>query len=678
MAIFEQPIMPENERNGIPSFTAEEDSSAPNFLHQRTPMPESFSARPPRSSKLLKKTPSDHHATPATAAMSPDTSLAADPSLLYSDVPKQLICTIQRALVPQDNSSSSTASTAPAWPPDDDSETEKSGSPQYSLGGGPSFTQHGSVVGGRTLFHLDEDGEENSSFEEDVHDVFLQQSKQQPPAPSSSAADTGPRYRSDGPPTRSNFRSRRSSLSLTLENGGSSRRHSRGTPRSRSAGEGSDFLLAVAVSQKDQPVSSDEEEDAYGDYILRSDSSQSPYRQDSSLWNSSRRKSSYSSRRRSFEGSESMPWIFSKLLPRRISCMVWILCVVGLTSMATVIVLHTSNKDLERMEQRDHIAVLFRTNNAALGSVARPSTPLRGVKQPAQEAPAPLKKERRQSEHRHRAVDLHHLAQHVDETKPRSLPEEEPQLEDHHSDPQDKANKHHSKKEKHTHHHESKSAQVTEESTNDPIDSNRSGEDHHHHRHHSSQEIQREFARVHRRGVIGLSAIPSVALPPTTLDLGGESEDHRSASEFDSVDRNLYITRETTSDNARVVVLDGAEDWQPEQDRAIELYPAEFTDNTQLYSVVDSGDEPVSSTMERREPFVQGECVPMQEWQTTFHPSCNGMHEVDMSEMGDNQFEDDIKLFGMKGFWRNAWRYDSIGGHSAVDERDTVVLKTLR
>ena len=466
--------MPENERNGIPSFTAEEDTP-PNFLHERTPMPESSSARPPRCSKQLKKTPSDPHATPATAAMSPDTSLAVlDASLLYSDVPKQLICTIQRALVPQDNSSSSTASTAPAWPPEDDS--EENGSPQYSLGRGPSFTQHGGigVVGGRTLFHLDEDGEENSSFEEDVHDVFLQQSKQLLPAPSSAAADTGPRYSSDGPPPRSNFRSRRSSM--TFDNSGSSRRHSRGAPRSRSAGEGSDFLMAaVAVSQKDQPVSSDEEEDAYGDYILRSDSSQSPYRQDSSsLLNSSRRKSNYSSRRRSFEGSESVPWIFSKLLPRRISCMVWVLCVVGLTSMATVIVMHMSNKDLERMEQRDHIAVLFRTDNAAHGSVARPSTPLRGKKKPAQEAPAPLKKERRQSEHRHRAVDLHHLAQHVDETKPRSLPEEEPQLEDHHSDPKDKAKKHHSKKEKHTHHHESKgvtssndhnSAQSTSEST---------------------------------------------------------------------------------------------------------------------------------------------------------------------------------------------------------------------
>ena len=77
--------------------------------------------------------------------------------------------------------------------------------------------------------------------------------------------------------------------------------------------------------------------------------------------------------------------------------------------------------------------------------------------------------------------------------------------------------------------------------------------------------------------------------------------------------------------------------------------------------------------MELRAPYVQGECVPMKEWQTTFNPLCNGMHELDLASMGDNRMEDDFKLFGMNGFWRNAWRYDSTGGHSSLTERDTVV-----
>jgi hypothetical protein len=128
----------------------------------------------------------------------------------------------------------------------------------------------------------------------------------------------------------------------------------------------------------------------------------------------------------------------------------------------------------------------------------------------------------------------------------------------------------------------------------------------------------------------------------------------------------------------RIVRLDGlpSSDVLP-PNRVVELYPAEFTDNTQLYSVLDSSDERVA-TIEMREPYVQGECVPMQKWQTTFNPSCNGMHELDMSGMGDQRSEDDFKLFGTNGFWRNAWRYDSTGGHSILTDRDTVVLKTLK
>jgi hypothetical protein len=55
----------------------------------------------------------------------------------------------------------------------------------------------------------------------------------------------------------------------------------------------------------------------------------------------------------------------------------------------------------------------------------------------------------------------------------------------------------------------------------------------------------------------------------------------------------------------------------------IEQYPAEFSDNTQLYHIMDSSDIAIQETMELRDPYVQGECIPMKEWQTTFHPTCN-------------------------------------------------------
>uniref|UniRef100_A0A7S1D763 Protein kinase domain-containing protein n=1 Tax=Cyclophora tenuis TaxID=216820 RepID=A0A7S1D763_CYCTE len=84
--------------------------------------------------------------------------------------------------------------------------------------------------------------------------------------------------------------------------------------------------------------------------------------------------------------------------------------------------------------------------------------------------------------------------------------------------------------------------------------------------------------------------------------------------------------------------------------------------------------------MEIREPLSQGECVPMQEWQTTYHPSCNGMHEVALDHMGTNNnlSGDDFTLFGTKGFWRNAWKVDVLGGKQLAKERETIVLKTLK
>lgn len=102
--------------------------------------------------------------------------------------------------------------------------------------------------------------------------------------------------------------------------------------------------------------------------------------------------------------------------------------------------------------------------------------------------------------------------------------------------------------------------------------------------------------------------------------------------------------------------------------RVNEQYPAEFSDRTQLYSLLDSSDEALSH-MEIRRPLIDGECVPMQVWQTVFHPSCNSIHEYDL--LGKN---DTTRLFGKKGFWRHAWsRVREIDG-----KEEKIVLKTLK
>jgi hypothetical protein len=140
--------------------------------------------------------------------------------------------------------------------------------------------------------------------------------------------------------------------------------------------------------------------------------------------------------------------------------------------------------------------------------------------------------------------------------------------------------------------------------------------------------------------------------------------DHEQA--FEILDRALY--GKVSTNKRRVVDIDPTMPL-PTQ-RQIQLYPADFTDSTQLYPILDSDDERLSH-MEIKEPYSTDECVPMQDWQTTFHPSCNEMHELPLSTLGAGD-DMDFNLFGTKGFWRNAWKVDF------QDNQNTVVLKTLK
>ncbi|KAL7462921.1 hypothetical protein ACHAXS_004563 [Conticribra weissflogii] len=47
------------------------------------------------------------------------------------------------------------------------------------------------------------------------------------------------------------------------------------------------------------------------------------------------------------------------------------------------------------------------------------------------------------------------------------------------------------------------------------------------------------------------------------------------------------------------------------------------------------------------------DCVPMADWMDTFHPTCNSIHEMDVSLMLSEQ---SYSLVSSKGFWRNAWK----------------------
>lgn len=191
---------------------------------------------------------------------------------------------------------------------------------------------------------------------------------------------------------------------------------------------------------------------------------------------------------------------------------------------------------------------------------------------------------------------------------------------------------------------------------------------HHHQQHaHSKHENHKPSSSHHHdrhekaRAPVRHASLPKLHLPPPPL--------FKRERKFDVQDPSMYSKHSSAS--RRVVALDPT-NTEVAPPRSIKLYPADFTDNTQLYSILDSSDERLGH-MELREPYTQGECVPMQDWQTTFHPSCNGMHEIAIESMGEDN-GNNVQLFGTKGFWRYAWKLDVQNVH----EQDTMVLKTLK
>jgi hypothetical protein len=172
----------------------------------------------------------------------------------------------------------------------------------------------------------------------------------------------------------------------------------------------------------------------------------------------------------------------------------------------------------------------------------------------------------------------------------------------------------------------------------------------------------------------------SVARPPPM-----EPSDYMIINSFKYDDHDLSMFGSSTSAGNgathRVLMLHNLPpNGTPEPgSRQVPEFPAEFTDTTQFYDRLDSSDERLRK-MEIREPYEKGECVPMQDWQTTFHPSCNGVHELGVEYLGEEATETDVQLFGTKGYWRYAWRLDLRKNTRSGEEAfgDRVVLKTLK
>ena len=115
------------------------------------------------------------------------------------------------------------------------------------------------------------------------------------------------------------------------------------------------------------------------------------------------------------------------------------------------------------------------------------------------------------------------------------------------------------------------------------------------------------------------------------------------------------------------------------QSHEVELFSAEFSDNIQLYSILDSNDVDMSDR-DTGQPKENGECAPTKDWQTSYYPSCNTMHELDLVHQTNPNIAGGILLFGTNGHWRNAWKVDYSCSNDGITQHcnETVVLKTLK
>lgn len=98
--------------------------------------------------------------------------------------------------------------------------------------------------------------------------------------------------------------------------------------------------------------------------------------------------------------------------------------------------------------------------------------------------------------------------------------------------------------------------------------------------------------------------------------------------------------------------------------------PVTGADNT-----TSSQNKVLSLTTETAEWDTSQECIPMADWQTTFHPSCNSVHEMDVPLLLNGEA---YSLVTDKGFWRNAWKIDLDVAENGMSPVKNIVIKSLK
>jgi len=103
----------------------------------------------------------------------------------------------------------------------------------------------------------------------------------------------------------------------------------------------------------------------------------------------------------------------------------------------------------------------------------------------------------------------------------------------------------------------------------------------------------------------------------------------------------------------RLVILDGNHDMSNEHESTSLKDWLVHESSNEINNT--SVDEELANTSETVVYDNVEECVPMSEWQTIVHPTCNSLHEMNIPLL---LHDDAFSLVSNKGHWRSAWKVD--------------------
>lgn len=163
----------------------------------------------------------------------------------------------------------------------------------------------------------------------------------------------------------------------------------------------------------------------------------------------------------------------------------------------------------------------------------------------------------------------------------------------------------------------------------------------------------------------------------STMLSNTELSTDRAPSYYEDSTRQLLLRTRALRERPRVVYLDdNAVEWSRHSQTSsatlvYQLVPdrnISISDITRFYANGDSADFNMERRLWPKHEF-DPHCVPMDDWQNTFHPVCNDMHA---SGIVDNLMDQSLSLLSAKGYWRHAWRHDNNATNT------TTVWKTFK